>query len=156
MSRNRLAYAVFCRGRLDFFTGKTLRQYRTARDRNRGLISILKQLVLTHSIRSVSVPRLNKQQRKSSDLLSLYRAVARFCATRGLDLQVQDAVQARRHLVGDRRPSKANARGHLIGVFPELRRYARGDSEWERRYYDHVFTAIACGLAAIGTERTEQ
>lgn len=153
LSRNRLAFAVFHRGQLDFYGGKTLRQYRSVRDRNRAFTTILTGLTLAHSISRLTLPRLNKQQRRSSDLRSLYRTAGRYCMTSQLPLQLQDPVQARRQLVGDLRPSKANARRHLIRMFPELSRYARAETEWEGRYYGHVFTAIGCGRAAIESER---
>jgi hypothetical protein len=69
---------------------------------------------------------------------------------------MQDPVQARRLLLGNARPSKANARRYLIEVFPELSRYAGDESEWERRYYGHIFTAAGCGLAAIGRDLVEE
>jgi len=56
----------------------------------------------------------------------------------------------RRKLTGDAKPSKANVLIHLIEILPELKRYASGGSEWERRYYGHVFTAIGSGMVAAG------
>lgn len=148
LSRNHLAFAIFRRGQLDFFAGKTLRQYRNAKDRNRGFSSILNQLILTHLASNVVIPSLNKQQRRSSGLCSLYLTVGRFCMRNGLTLRIHDPVEARRQLVGTARPTKVNARGQLVKAFPELLRFAAGDTQWEQRYYGHVFTAIACGLMA--------
>ncbi len=108
---------------------------------------MLMALILAHSIGELVLPRLNKQQRLSRDLLSLYRTAGRFCVKNHVSLQIQDPVQARRRLVDNARPSKANASLSLSQIFPELTRYARG-GDWERRYYGHLFTAITCGLSA--------
>jgi hypothetical protein len=147
-SNNRLAYAVFRHGQLDYYAGKTLRQFRTARSRNRGMLSILNLLVAVHKIDQIALPSLNKQQRRSSDLRTLYRTVFRYCLDRRLKLIVLDPVQMRRRLIGSARPTIANLRQRLIEFFPELKRYALTGSDWERRYYRHVFTGIGCGLIA--------
>ena len=67
-----------------------------------------------------------------------------------LTVVMQDPVQMRRNLTGDAKPSKANAQTSLIQVFPELKRFASGGTEWERRYYGHIFTAIGSGMVAAG------
>ncbi len=150
-SRNRLAFAVFRRGHLDYYAGKTLNRYRTNLGRNRGMVLTLDGLVKDHGISELAFPKLNKQQRHSPELRSLYRAVRRFCAKNRLTVVTQDPVQMRRKLTGDAKPSKANVLIHLIEIFPELKRYASGGSEWERRYYGHVFTAIGSGIVAAGS-----
>ncbi|MBK7394411.1 MAG: hypothetical protein IPI64_14135 [Chloracidobacterium sp.] len=63
---------------------------------------------------------------------------------------MQDPVQMRQNLTRDGKPSKANVLTNLIELFPELNRYASGGSEWERRYYGHIFTAIGSGMVATG------
>lgn len=149
-SRNRLGLAVFRRGHLDYYAGKTLSRYRSTRGRNRGMESILNELIRGHDVSTVAFPWLNKQQRHSSQLCSLYRAIQKYCAKNGLPVITQDPVQIRRELTGDDEPSKANLKTHLVRIFPELGRYASGGAEWERRYYGHIFTAIGCGVVATG------
>lgn len=150
-SRNRLAFAVFRQGHLDYYAGKTLNRYRSSRERNRGMESILNGLILGHGVSKVAFPRLNKQQGHSPELRSLYRAVGQFCARNRLTVVTQDPVQMRRNLTGDAKPSKANVLTNLIELFPELKRYASGGSAWERRYYGHIFTAIGSGVVAAGS-----
>lgn len=150
-SRNRLGFAVFRHGHLDYYAGKTLSRYRTNLDRNRGMALTLDALVKNHGIGGIAFPKLNKQQRHSSELRSLFRAVRQFCARNRLTVVMQDPVQMRRNLTGEAKPSKANVLIHLIELFPELRRYACGGSEWERRYYGHIFTAIGSGMMAAGS-----
>ncbi len=149
-SRNRLAFAVFRHGHLDYYAGKTLSRYRTNLDRNRGMILTLDGLVKNHGISEIAFPKLNKQQRHSPELRSLFTAVRQFCALNQLTVVMQDPVQMRRNLTGDAKPSKANVLTNLIELFPELKRYASGGSEWERRYYGHIFTAIGSGMVAAG------
>ena len=153
-SRNRLGFAVFRRGHLDYYAGKTLSRYLTTPSRNRGLVLTVNELVKGHSINKLALPRLNKQQRHSPELRSLYRAVRRFCAKNRLIVVMQDPIQMRRKLIGDSKPSKANVQTRLVEIFPELRRYTSGGSEWERRYYGHVFTAIGSGMVAAGFDTT--
>jgi len=149
-SRNRLAFAVFRRGHLDYYAGKTLSRYRTNLDRNRRMVLTLDGLVKNHGISEIAFPKLNKQQRHSPELRSLFRAVRQFCAVNRLTVLMQDPVQMRRNLTGDAKPSKANVLTNLIELVPELKRYASGGSEWERRYYGHIFTAIGSGMLAVG------
>ena len=149
-SRNRLSYAVFRKGHLDYYAGKTLRPYREVRARNRALIATVKQLLVVHDIRKLVLPALNKQQRRSSDLRRLYQAIQRFGQRNQLTILMQDPVLIRRNLTGTIRPTQANAVVRLVELFPELGRYTSGGSEWERTYYRHVFTAIGSGLTAVG------
>ena len=58
-----------------------------------------------------------------------------------------DPVNVRRRITPAIRPTRENASRVLVERYPELKRYAR-KSDWERKYYGHVFTAIGCGLAA--------
>ena len=150
-SSNRLAYAVFEDGRLDFYAGKTLRRYQSTRVRNRALVSILKTLVVRHRIQRISLPRLNKQQDRSRPLRSLYQTAIQFCLNEWLSCLILDPVQVRRRITGPAKPTKANASNALVRSLPELKRYAR-KSDWEKKYYGHVFTAIGCGLAAVDSK----
>lgn len=133
---------------MEYYAGKTLSRFRTTRDRNKRMLVTLNELVRDHRINQIALLRLNKQQRHSSELCSLYATVRRFCLKNGLTVVAQDPVQVRRKLTGGAKPSKANTMSRLIEIFPELKRYANGGSEWERRYYGHLFTAIGSGLVA--------
>ncbi len=149
-SKNRFGFAIFRHGHLDYYATRTLTRFRTARDRNRGINLTLDTLVKDHTISKLAFPKLNKQQRHSQQLGSLYRAVRRFCKKNHLAVITQDPVQMRRKLTGDDKPSKENVRTRLLQIFPELKRFSSGGIEWERRYYDHIFTAIASGMVAAG------
>ena len=153
-SKNRLAFAVFQRGQLEFYAGRTLYRCRTSPARIRKMVLTLEKVLKDHRINKLAMLRLNKQQRHSSELRGLYGAIRRFCTKNGLVVVTQDPVQMRQKLTGDARPSKANVLARLIQIFPELKRYASGGSEWERRYYGHVFTAIGSGLVAAGFARS--
>ena len=156
MSRGRLAFAVFGCGRLDFYAGKTLRQYRFANSRNKALTSILKRLVLEHRTGTIALPRLNVQQRRSADLRGLHRTVLRFCLKERLVLRVLDPAQFFLGAAGSSKPTKADVRQRLLELYPELARFDRNRTEWERRYYGHVFTAIGCGLATSAFDDSEE
>ncbi|MBK9214620.1 MAG: hypothetical protein IPM59_03335 [Chloracidobacterium sp.] len=106
---------------------------------------------MAHAIHKIALPRLNKQQRRSAALCSLYEVAKQFCSKTSRPLLMLDPVESRRMLIKRGKPSKANARDYLVGVFPDLKRYTRGETEWEGRYYDHIFTAITGGLADIGS-----
>ena len=155
-SRNRLAYAVFACGRLDYYAGKTLRQYRSPRRRNRATSAILESLILQHRIDTVVMTSLNKQQRHSVPLRKIYRAVARHAIGGRLRLLALDPVNVRRRLTGAAKPTKKNVRVRLIEFFPELKRFDLTGTEWERRYYGHLFAAIACGLACVLTDNINE
>jgi hypothetical protein len=148
-SRNRLSFAVFRNGALDYYAGKTLRQHRTNRDRNRALTRTVDELVDAHNITELALPGLNKQQRHSPVLLTLYRTVRTHCLKKGLTISIQDPVYFRRQICGTAKPNKANSVRKLVNIYPELERYTRGGSEWESRYYGHLFTAIGAGLVAV-------
>jgi hypothetical protein len=151
-SRNRVAYAVFARGRLDFYAGKTLRQFRSTRTRNRAFASILKTLVTRHRIQTVSLPKLNKQQLRSRPLRSLHRTAIGFCLMERLSCLILDPIGVRRGITGSTKPTKANAIARIVKDLPELNRYALNTSEWEPKYYGHIFTAIGGGLASVNIE----
>ncbi len=148
LSTNRLGFGVFRNGQLDYYGGRTLNRYRTTRDRNRGVALILDELSQAHCVGKVALPKLNKQQRHSPELRSLYIAIQRSCAKNGLPVIMQDPVQIRQQIAGADKPSKAKVLTRLIEIFPELKRYSTSGSEWERRYYGHIFTAIASGIVA--------
>lgn len=150
LSRNRLGFCVFRHGDLDYYAGRTLNRYGSTRDRNRAVQLLLDELVGDHGIGRLALPNLNKQQRHSSELRSLYAGIRRFCAKNGITVEMQDPVEMRRTITGFKKPSKANVLTCLIDIFPELKRYSRGETEWERRYYGHIFTAIGSGLVAAG------
>lgn len=154
LGRNRLGFAVFRHGHMEYYGGKTLNRYPTALDRNRGIVVTLDRLVKDHNISKIALLKLNKQQSHSSELRSLYAAVRRFCVKNGLAVEKQDPVLTRRKLTGDADPTKENVRTRLIARFPELKRYSSGGGEWERRYYGHVFTAIGAGMVASGFATT--
>jgi len=116
---------------------------------------MLSNLTMRHHIETIAIPAMNKQQKRSAHLRSVYRSVLRFCLKERLPCLILDPINFRRRLTGTLRPTRSNATRRLVEFYPELGRYAR-TSDWERKYYGHVFTAIACGLAAVDFEPGDQ
>ena len=145
ISRNRLGFAVFRGNQLNFYGGRTLRQFSSSPDRLDGLTRILRKLRDKHGPTTLIVPRLNKQQKRSADLRRIDKGIREFARLNVIERETFDPVLARRFICADQKPTKANAARNLAKRHTELQRYLEGGSDWERRYYGHVFTAIAGG-----------
>jgi hypothetical protein len=145
LSRNRIGLAVYRDGFLEYYRGKTLRQFRERRQRSRGLARILRELIGRHSVGELIMPQLNKQQRHSDDLRALYSLSKRIAESEKLSLHLYDQLEVKAAICEGENETEANVELKLIERYPELERYCRAGAEWERRYYRLVFQAIAGG-----------
>jgi hypothetical protein len=145
LSRNRLGLAVYRDGFLEYYRGKTLRQFRQRRQRLRGLARILRDLIGHYSPVELIMPQLNKQQLHSDDLRALFSLSQRIVESEKLSLHIYDQEEVKAAICEGENETKANVELKLIEQYPELERYCRAGAEWERRYYRLVFQAIAGG-----------
>lgn len=145
LSRNRLGFAVFQGKQLHFYGGKTLRQFASTTDRLNGLERILRKLMDKHGPTTLILPRLNKQQKRSTELCRMNKTIKEFAHVNGIRHAAYNPALARHFICTDQKPTKANTARNLAARHTELQRYIQSDNDWERRYYGHVFTAIAGG-----------
>lgn len=145
LSRNRLGLAVYRDGFLEYYKGKTLRQFRGRRQRSRGFAMILRELIRRYSARELIMPQLNKQQGHSEDLKALYSLSKRIVEREGVAIRMYDPTEAKAAICEGEKATKGNVEMKLLEQYPELRRYCRAGAEWEQRYYRLVFQAIAGG-----------
>lgn len=147
LSRNRLGFAIFRYGSLIYYGGKTLRRYGNEAERRHGVKLILQKLIERHQVTALLLPQLNKQQQHSVELRRIHRYLDRVVLSDNLPIQHYDPVYARSLICNTKRPTKENTAQILATHFPDLNRYAQAKTDWERRYYSNVFTAVAGGVA---------
>ena len=147
LSRNRLGLAVYRDGFLEYYRGKTLRQFRRRRQRSHAVARILRDLIGHYSPGELLMPQLNTQQRHSDELRALYSLSGRIVEQEGLLLHLYDQTDVKAAICEGEKGTNANVELKLIKQYPELERYCRARVEWERRYYRLVFQAIAAGEA---------
>ncbi len=75
------------------------------------------------------------------------RYLDRVALSDSLSIQHFDPVYARSLICNTKRPTKAATAQILATQFPDLNRYVQAKTDWERRYYGNVFTAVAGGVA---------
>lgn len=143
--RSRLGVAVFHNGSLIYYSGKSLRQFRSESGLLHAVRKILAKLIERYAIQTVLVPELNPQQRHSTGVILIDTQIESFLRGQGLSVRKYDPLTVRRSLCVDSKPTKLNTARVLTKRYAELNRFRFDESEWERRYYGYVFGAIAGG-----------
>ena len=144
IGRQRIGFAVFDRGDLEFVTGRGLPVVGAPAGVYKQILAYLTDLVHTHQIAFITMPRLTVQQKGSPAVARLYKRFQKFVLMSGLTLVIQDDRNAR-NAIGT--VATADTNGDLAAIYPELRRYLRSRAAWEKRYYKHIFKAVGSGLA---------
>jgi hypothetical protein len=145
-NRSHLGVAVFRRGRLAFYTSKSLRQYRSMPDVRSAMRKAVVNYERRFGIDLMVVPELNKQQRRSASVVAIGEYLKTLSRSQHLDLMVVDPLAARASVCRTNRPTKEKTALELSLVYPELRRFLISKRTWERRYYGPLFDAVALGV----------
>jgi hypothetical protein len=136
INRQRIGLAVFGHGELDLVTGHAVPSGLLSRT---AFMRELKQLLVRNAIGIVLIKKLTVQQRASPSVVRLHKRIQKLVISRGLTLTVRD----RRFEKIENRDETIEA---LLAPYPELGKYLRGGTSWERRYYGHLTKAVRSGL----------
>ncbi len=145
VGRSRLGVAVFRNGTLAYYGGKSLRQYRSESDSHQAISKFLFKLIRRYGLNRLAMVDLNKQQRHSPAVISIDEHITTVARLNRLLIQKYNAVDVRKIICPNDKPTKENTARRLVERYPELARYEGGSNNWERRYYGFVFAAIGVG-----------
>ena len=140
INRQRIGLAVFADGDFEYVTGKAMPAVTSVSGRKQILADI-EHLVRRHKIAVIVMPKLTEQQLNSRAVTRVNKGIHQWAIRNGLTLSVESNPQG---IDAER----------LASIYPELHRYA-GPSIWERRYYKHIFKAVAAGGAWMGVDKKE-
>ena len=146
INRQRVGIAIFIRGELEYVTGRALPGVMSPLGR-RELIAYISDLVRRHEISIVTMPRLTVQQRNSRAVTRIYKRIQTRTIRGGRTLTIESLPA--------RRSGRVATNEDLAAIYPELRRFL-GNAAWERRYYKHVFKAVAAGVARLRINKDER
>jgi Holliday junction resolvasome RuvABC endonuclease subunit len=146
-STRNLGLAVFVDRDLVYYAVKTIRPRRPRSALLQTVSDIINQMISEFSPGILAVEKIVLKQ-KSEALLSVVTDDIRTLATSaGLRVEESAVADIRKRICQSKNATKLETRNQLCARFPELLQYAGGRSKARARHYDHLFDAVALGLA---------
>lgn len=152
--RSRLGFGVFRDDDLLYYGGKSLCKFKTKTLVLSAVGNFLKFVFTKYKVGHVALPKLIKQQESSPLLVSVFRQIKIVSRQSNVSIHEYHLIFIRQHLCKPGKPTKENTTPKLAEQYPELNRYLKRTSPWERRYYGYIFNAVAAG--AICTEELKK
>ncbi len=144
--RNRMGYAVFSENKLFYYGGTLLSRYKTKESVLIAVEKFLKRIFTKYRISHLAIQKLIKQQELSTLLVLITAQIKTIANKQNVSVHEYSPMYIRQQFCRDEKSTKANTTKTLTARYAELNRYYNRTSEWERKYYDYVFTAIATGI----------
>lgn len=128
ITRQRIGLAVFERGDLELITGNPLPRGNSLGAERAKFIRRLEDLLDRHYIGVVVIKKLTVQQRESLAVARVHKRIQTLVIRRSISLVIRDPRF-------DKRSFATVGTDELATKYPEIRKYVRGNTSWERRYY---------------------
>jgi Holliday junction resolvasome RuvABC endonuclease subunit len=143
--RHRIGYAIFHDGKLLYYGGTSLGRYKTNESAENAVEKFLKRIFTRYQVNHLAIPKLIKQQELSILLVSITALIKAVARTASVSIHEYSPIYIREQFCKNEKSTKANTAKNLAARYGELNKYFNRTSEWERKYYGFVFTAVAAG-----------
>lgn len=141
-----LGIAVFQDKSLRYYAVKTIRDRSTKRKVVQVVNYYIERTIVKFHPNILALKQLTSTQEKSATLYDVMSELRRIAQKHKITMREYASKKARRVLCRTRGATKRNAAQVLSLRYPELVRFLKANSQWERQYYERMFDAIAIGL----------
>jgi Holliday junction resolvasome RuvABC endonuclease subunit len=145
-----LGVAVFKGLELTYYGVKEASKHRlkhTPHSRSREAVRTVEQVIHKYQPGHFVTLSPHSFQRLSTKLPTITKEVARAARRFRLTLHEYQRAEIRKQLCPSGKATRQAVAAHLSLLYPELARYMKGVSLWQRLYYARMFDAVAVGYA---------
>ena len=130
------------------------RQSNTPASIGREAVRIVQDLLHKYSPNIIALQKLNRVQCLSPQLVYLTRQITIAIRKQKLPVREYDRMSARRLLCPYQRATKYATATRLALIYPELGRFVKDVTLWQRLYYAPIFDALAIGYSSVADVRS--
>lgn len=155
-----LGIAVFKELELVYYGIKESSKHRlkhTPHSRAREAVRSIEQVLHKYQPNHFATLSLHSCQQLSNKLPVITEEIARTARHFKLTFHEYQKAEVRNHICPGTRATRQAVAAHLSVLYPELSRYVKGVSLWQRLYYARMFDAVAAGyVRALELQREHE
>lgn len=148
-----LGFAVFQRGRLVQSGVKSLRRTNPHANRVTVLKRVFTSLIEQNAPSAIVVVRQEVNLEPQNDIRRrLFEAVKLMAENNKLLKHEYPMSTVKKTVTGESRATNRRVASVLCGIYPHFTNHLECKQKWRKRYIQHMFDAVACGLTHLTLE----